>query len=128
MCQAGTCVEQTIGASQFAYCHCNPGWTGQTCNQCMYPMISSLGCSFAFHALHLGYFTCQQAGVFPDTAYCSIGRYFYCPTVGGGKRICNCLFEILYAMFYLSAPVSAMCPDGQKFDRVSNSCSTTATC
>ncbi|CAF0728861.1 unnamed protein product [Adineta ricciae] len=89
VCQAGTCVEQTIGASLFAYCHCNPGWTGQTCNQC--------------------YFTCTQAGVFPDTAYCSIGRYFYCPTAGG-------------------APISAMCPDGQKFDRLTNSCSTTATC
>lgn len=33
----------------------------------------------------LGYFTCQRAGVFPDTAQCAIGRYFYCGQAGIGK-------------------------------------------
>jgi hypothetical protein len=34
LCQAGVCVDQTIGASVYAYCHCNPGYTGTTCEQC----------------------------------------------------------------------------------------------
>jgi hypothetical protein len=33
----------------------------------------------------LGYFTCTAAGVFPDTANCAIGQYFYCPQASGGK-------------------------------------------
>jgi hypothetical protein len=39
VCQVGTCVEQTIGTSIYAYCYCTPGWTGVTCNQCSYLFI-----------------------------------------------------------------------------------------
>ncbi|CAF3420099.1 unnamed protein product [Rotaria socialis] len=83
LCQYGTCVENTIGTAVHAYCHCNPGWTGMKCNQ--------------------SYFTCTQAGVFPDTAYCATGRYFYCPQVNG-------------------APIIATCPNGMRFNRVTNNC------
>jgi hypothetical protein len=36
LCQFGTCYEQTIGASTYAYCQCTPGYYGTTCNQCLY--------------------------------------------------------------------------------------------
>ncbi len=36
VCQFGTCYEQTIGISTYAYCQCTPGYTGTTCNQCLY--------------------------------------------------------------------------------------------
>lgn len=35
VCQAGTCVEQTIGASTHAYCQCIPGYRGINCNECL---------------------------------------------------------------------------------------------
>jgi len=41
--------------------------------------------SVAVHST--GYFTCTNAGVFPDTANCALGRYFYCPQASGGKYI-----------------------------------------
>ncbi|CAF2338444.1 unnamed protein product [Rotaria sp. Silwood2] len=65
VCQNGACIEQTLGSTVYAYCYCNPGWTGMRCDQY--------------------YFTCTQIGVFPDTAFCAIGRYFYCPQASGGK-------------------------------------------
>ncbi|CAF0995113.1 unnamed protein product [Adineta steineri] len=70
LCQSGTCVEQSVGTSLFAYCHCNPGWSGPTCS--------------------LNYFTCTTAGVFPDTAYCATGRYFYCAAAGGAPVSAMC--------------------------------------
>ena len=33
----------------------------------------------------LGYFTCSAVGVFPDTANCAIGRYYYCSQATGGE-------------------------------------------
>ncbi len=82
VCQAGTCFEQTIGSTIFAYCNCNPGWAGRSCELCLYLLIIY----FEFKIIFLlGYFTCTQAGVFPDTANCRIGRYFYCPQASGGK-------------------------------------------
>jgi len=82
LCLSGTCIEQTIGASQFAYCYCNPGWTGTNCNQSLYWFIIHF--EFNIVSSSLDYFTCTQVGVFPDTAYCSTGRYYYCPTATGG--------------------------------------------
>ncbi|CAF1169693.1 unnamed protein product [Rotaria sordida] len=70
LCQAGTCYEQVIGASTYAYCQCTPGYRGITCNQ--------------------RYFTCTQQGIFPDTAQCAIGRYFYCPQASGAPVAAVC--------------------------------------
>jgi len=39
LCLAGSCYEQTIGASTYAYCQCTPGYTGITCNQCSYSIL-----------------------------------------------------------------------------------------
>ncbi|UJR13808.1 hypothetical protein I4U23_000819 [Adineta vaga] len=89
LCQSGTCYEQTIGASTYAYCHCTPGYRGVNCNQC--------------------YFTCTRQGVFPDTAQCGIGRYFYCPQPFG-------------------TPIGAVCPIGQKFNRFTSQCDSTYQC
>ncbi|CAF2997008.1 unnamed protein product [Rotaria sp. Silwood2] len=89
LCQAGICYEQAIGSSNYAYCQCTPGWTGITCNQC--------------------YFTCTQQGIFPDTAQCAIGRYFYCPQASG-------------------APTAAVCPAGQRFNRLTRQCDSTYQC
>ena len=89
VCQSGTCFENTIGASTYAYCQCNPGWTGARCEQC--------------------YFTCSAVGVFPDTAFCAVGRYFYCPQASG-------------------APISAFCPSGMKFNRATNNCDANGSC
>lgn len=36
LCQAGTCYEQTIGITTYAYCQCTPGYLGIQCNQCLY--------------------------------------------------------------------------------------------
>ena len=35
LCQAGTCFEQTVGATTYAHCQCTPGYRGITCNQCL---------------------------------------------------------------------------------------------
>lgn len=35
LCQVGTCYEQTIGATIYAYCQCTPGYRGIQCNQCL---------------------------------------------------------------------------------------------
>ncbi|CAF1071285.1 unnamed protein product [Adineta steineri] len=58
LCQTGTCYEQTVGITTYAFCRCQPGCRGIQCNQC--------------------YFTCPNQGAFSDTAQCGIGRYFYC--------------------------------------------------
>lgn len=42
VCLAGTCYEQTIGASTYAYCQCTPGYRGVNCNQCLYLFIINL--------------------------------------------------------------------------------------
>ena len=52
-CQVGVCVERTIGTSLYAFCYCNPGWTGASCDQCSYLFIShrpsqNQFCSFYF--------------------------------------------------------------------------------
>ncbi|CAF3703948.1 unnamed protein product [Rotaria sordida] len=107
VCQAGACVEQTLGATVYAYCYCNPGWTGARCDQC--------------------YFTCQRVGVFPDTAYCTIGRYYYCPQASGSKYFQIELFIDDDDVFIL-APIIALCPDGQKFNRLTSQCAPNATC
>ncbi|CAF1046582.1 unnamed protein product [Rotaria sp. Silwood1] len=89
LCQSGTCYEQETGATTYAYCQCTPGWRGITCNQ--------------------NYFTCTRQGVFPDTAQCAIGRYFYCPQAFG-------------------APTAALCPLGQRFNRLTYQCDSTYQC
>lgn len=46
-------------------------------------------------SIKIGYFTCQRQGVFPDTAHCAIGRYFYCPQVYASKPLKKYLFQFL---------------------------------
>ncbi len=48
LCQAGTCYEQTVGASIRAYCQCMAGYTGATCNQRIYSLmiIHFISCLF----------------------------------------------------------------------------------
>ncbi len=74
----------------------------------------------------IGYFTCTAPGLFPDTAYCGIGKYFYCPQAGGGKYSTSYLIWLIY-LFNL-APVSASCPPGQNFNRFTNQCDPTYQC
>lgn len=71
----------------------------------------------------LGYFTCPTSGLFPDTAQCSIGRYFYCQQAGAGSLKIDYLFKVkaLFS-FPILVPVSALCPNNQRFNRFTNQC------
>jgi len=75
----------------------------------------------------LGYFTCTQAGIFPDTANCAVGRYFYCPQANSGKYFKR-NYLLMVILFYILAPIVATCPDGQKFNRLTNVCDATYNC
>ena len=71
--------------------------------------------------LWLGYFTCPRAGVFPDTAQCTVGKYFYCTQPGVGKCRELIAFDADSSMMSL-VPTAALCPTGQRFNRLTNQC------
>ena len=85
LCQSGTCFERAIGSTVYAYCQCSPGYTGISCSQCRSSYSPRISTSIVLFFFSLGYFTCSAVGVFPDTANCAIGRYYYCRQATGGE-------------------------------------------
>jgi hypothetical protein len=75
----------------------------------------------------LGYFTCSRTGAFPDTANCALGRYFYCAQATGGTYFEKDEF-IDENIICILAPIAATCPNGQKFNRLTNNCDATYNC
>ena len=75
----------------------------------------------------IGYFTCTSQGIFPDTAQCGIGKYFYCQQATGG-RFFKSLFHRRNSSRFRLAPVSASCPEGQRFNRFTNQCDSAYQC
>ena len=64
----GTCEENQPGGITYAFCVCNPGYTGSRCET--------------------QYFICTVNGLFNDRIGCDTGRYFECENYVLARRDC----------------------------------------